>query len=198
MDLAGAIPYVTSGLSLIAFVVAALFYSYRARLRQRTSIILSAPKDQRIAAIEATADFLKIDTSGLSGKSKETIILRQLEIRSRRDQMMFVVALVVAILLGLMAVITISNQGGNQAAASANQTQVPSENTTITASYVVCIGEKAEMCPPNAVHLPCYSSVADWANKECKSFGETKLSSRSGNRCGYYTAQVTCVKSVAQ
>lgn len=69
------------------------------------------------------------------------------------------------------------------------------EETKITANYVVCVGQLPERCPPNSVHLSCGSSVAEWAARECKSFGQTKLDDVAGNMCGYYTAQVTCIKS---
>ncbi len=70
----------------------------------------------------------------------------------------------------------------------------PAEVQTVTASYIVCVGEHAQRCPQNSVHLYCGASVADWAKRECQTFSESRLSSVSGNRCGYYTAQVTCVK----
>lgn len=99
------IQYVTGGLSLVAFVVAALFYAYRASLKQRTDMILAAPPAQRVAAIERTADFLRFDTTALSEKQKERIILEQLKIRARRDQMAFAVALILAVLLAIIALV---------------------------------------------------------------------------------------------
>lgn len=65
---------------------------------------------------------------------------------------------------------------------------------TVTANYLVCIGEHGDRCPPNSVHLGCGDTVARWAKAECSSFGETKLDDVGGNKCGYYTAQVTCQK----
>ncbi len=38
-----AIPYIGTGLSLVAFVVAAITFAYRSRLQQRAEIIKSAP-----------------------------------------------------------------------------------------------------------------------------------------------------------
>ncbi len=221
MNLASAIPYVTGGLSLVAFVVAALFYGYRARLRQRTEIILAAPKGERVAAIDATADFLRIDTANLSSKQKETVILRQLDMRAKRDQMMFVIAIILAVILGFIAITAMLVRGGSEAADSADggskkdssakadppavpaspappAVVAPPAPTTITTNYVVCVGELADQCPQNSVHLSCGSAVADWAKKECSTYGETKLDDVSGNHCGYYTAQVTCQKAISK
>jgi hypothetical protein len=104
LNLTIGIQYITGGLSLVAFIVAALFYAYHARLKQRTDMILAAPPNQRLAAIDGTADFLRVETSALSDKQKEKIIFRQLEMRGRRDQMLFVASLVLA---GLLAIISL-------------------------------------------------------------------------------------------
>jgi hypothetical protein len=60
-----AIQYVGSGLSLIAFVAAAVVFGYRARLKQRAEIIKSAPEKERLEAIAAIAEFFRVDLSGL-------------------------------------------------------------------------------------------------------------------------------------
>jgi hypothetical protein len=61
-----------------------------------------------------------------------------------------------------------------------------------TASYTVCVGELANRCPAGSVVLGCGSSVETWAQAQCKSINVTKLSDTSGNRCGYYVANVSC------
>lgn len=66
--------------------------------------------------------------------------------------------------------------------------------TTATTEFNVCIGEYPEHCPPGAVHLYCGSSVEAWATSQCAKFSATRLSDISGNKCGYYTARVTCQK----
>jgi hypothetical protein len=66
MSMWGALQYVGTGLSLVAFVVAAIFLAYRARLTQRAEIIRSAPEQQRLEAIATTAEFFRVDVSGLT------------------------------------------------------------------------------------------------------------------------------------
>jgi hypothetical protein len=72
-----AIQYVGSGLSLIAFIVAAGTYAYLAKLRQRARIISSASEKEKIAAINATADRFQLDLSGLNNKEKKRSLLQR-------------------------------------------------------------------------------------------------------------------------
>jgi hypothetical protein len=72
------------------------------------------------------------------------------------------------------------------------------ETSTVVTNYVVCVGEYQNRCPPNSVYLYCGASVPDWAKNECRTFGVTRLNDVPGNKCGYYTAQVTCTRSVSR
>jgi hypothetical protein len=100
-------PQIGTGLSLVAFVVAVGLYAYRARLKQRASVIAKMPARDRLAAIDATAEFLRVDVSGLSEKDKHDIVVRQLAIRARRELMLAGIAIAVALLLGAVAIISI-------------------------------------------------------------------------------------------
>jgi hypothetical protein len=100
-------PQIGTGLSLVAFVVAVGLYAYRARLKQRASVIAKMPARDRLAAIDATAEFLRVDVSGLSDKDKHDIVVRQLAIRARRELMLAGIAVAVALLLGAVAIISI-------------------------------------------------------------------------------------------
>jgi hypothetical protein len=56
MNAWGALQYVSSGLSLVAFGIAAILLAYRARLAHRAEIIKSAPETDRLDAIAITAE----------------------------------------------------------------------------------------------------------------------------------------------
>ena len=101
------VPQIGTGLSLVAFVVAAGLYAYRARLKQRASVIAKMPARDRLAAIDATAEFLRVDVSGLSETDKHDIVVRQLAIRARRELMLAGIAVAIAALLGAVAIIAI-------------------------------------------------------------------------------------------
>jgi hypothetical protein len=100
-------PQIGTGLSLVAFIVAAGLYAYRARLKQRASVIAKMPPRDRLAAIDSTAEFLRVDVSGLSEKAKHDIVIRQIGIRARRELLLAGIALLIAVLLGAIAIIAI-------------------------------------------------------------------------------------------
>lgn len=107
MDILEALKYVGSGLSLVAFVVAAVLLAYRARLTNCAEIIKSAPEPERLEAIATTAEFFRVDVAGLPPEQQREIALKQIQARTRRDLMLASVMLVVAVLLAIVAVIAI-------------------------------------------------------------------------------------------
>jgi tetratricopeptide (TPR) repeat protein len=112
MDIWGALQYVGTGLSLVAFVVAAILFAYRARLKNRAEIIKSAPEKERLEAIAATAEFFRVDVSGLSRAQQQDIVLTQIHARARRDLLLGVVTLIVAVLLAIVATVAILTSKG--------------------------------------------------------------------------------------
>ena len=99
------VPSITGGLSLIAFVVAAISLAYRYRLKQRRALILTARPEDRLRVIQAEAEFFQIDTTNLGNAAKEQIILQQLRIRAERERMIFIFSIIVAFLLGIIALL---------------------------------------------------------------------------------------------
>jgi tetratricopeptide (TPR) repeat protein len=102
-----ALQYVGTGLSLVAFAVAAILLAYRARLTQRAEIIKSASEQERLEAIATTAEFFRVDVSGLTRAQQQDIALTQIHARARRDLLLAGVSLVVAILLAAIAMTAI-------------------------------------------------------------------------------------------
>jgi hypothetical protein len=125
-----AVAYVGSGLSLIAFVVAALLHGYRSRLLARQSIINSAPQDKRVDAILATADTFKIDISGLSARQQTAVIIAEISRRSERDKWNAQIFVAFGILLSAVAIVSIlisnhANLSDNQLPEKILPTKVP-------------------------------------------------------------------------
>jgi tetratricopeptide (TPR) repeat protein len=108
-----ALPYVGTGLSLVAFAVAAILLAYRARLAQRAEIIRSAPEQERLEAIATTAEFFRVDVSALTRAQQQDIALTQIRARARRDLLLAGVSSVVAILLAAIAIAAISKPAVN-------------------------------------------------------------------------------------
>src|SRR3981189_834215 len=107
MDIWQALQYVGTGLSLVAFIVAALLLAYRARLTHRAEVIKSAPEKERLEAIATTAEFFRVDVSGLTRAQQQDIALTQIHARARRDLLLAGVSLAVAILLAGIAMAAI-------------------------------------------------------------------------------------------
>jgi tetratricopeptide (TPR) repeat protein len=103
----GALHYVETGLSLVAFVVAAILWAYRARLTHRAKIIKSAPEQDRLEAITATAEFFRVDVSGLTRAQQTDIVLAQIDARARRHFLWAVVSLVVFVSLAAITMVSI-------------------------------------------------------------------------------------------
>jgi hypothetical protein len=129
MEIVGALQYVGTGLSLVAFVVAAILFAYRARLTNRAEIINSAPEKERLEAIAATAEFFRVDVSGLSRPQQQDIVLRQIDARARRDLLLAGVSLAVAILLAAIAAIWASKPVGPATVVNPSEPGRPSVQT---------------------------------------------------------------------
>jgi exopolysaccharide biosynthesis protein len=139
MNAWSSIQYVGTGLGLVAFVVAALLYAYRARLRQRAEIIKSAPATERLAAIESTAELFRVDLTGLSASQRQAIVLAQIEIRARRELLFAGLALVTAVLLAAVSIVTIV-QNGSRVDPSQPRVADPSDQPA-SSSLAVNIGD---------------------------------------------------------
>ena len=71
------------------------------------------------------------------------------------------------------------------------------EAPTLTAMFKVCRGEFENQCGPHDVFVGCGDPVA-WATNACIKFGQTLLSSRGGNHCGYSVTNFSCTQKVPQ
>jgi len=110
-----AVQYVGGGLSLVAFVVAAIFYSYREWLRGEADKIRSAPVEDRLKAIAAVSNFFVVDVSHLPIEEQAKIVLVQIHLRSRRDILICISFISIAAICGAIAIlsITYNSQGAS-------------------------------------------------------------------------------------
>lgn len=103
MGVLEALKYVGTGLSLVAFAIAAILLAYRARLTHRTEIIKSAPEKDRLRAIATTAEFFRVDVSNLTRAQQHDIVLAQIQARARRELLWAGTFLAAAVLLAAVA-----------------------------------------------------------------------------------------------
>jgi len=99
-----AITYVTSGITLAAFLAAVVTLMYRRWLLQKERLIKSVPESERAALVQKTIEFFDIDTSGLSRAEKYNLALRQIEERARRFKTIATVVVIIALLGTAIAV----------------------------------------------------------------------------------------------
>jgi hypothetical protein len=98
---------VGSGLSLIAFVVAASLAAYLAKLRTQEKIINSAPADQRVEAIAAAAETFRIDVPTLSAREQTEIVLAEIARKSKKDLFNFLIWVALGLILAAIAFVAI-------------------------------------------------------------------------------------------
>src|SRR5262249_38499472 len=96
----GAIQYVTGGLTLVAFIVAAAASVYVARIRSRERTIKTVTDKNRADAVQEVLQFFKIDTRNLTKAHQYQLALEQIRSRERR----YVIAASLVGLLGLVFV----------------------------------------------------------------------------------------------
>jgi hypothetical protein len=112
------IQYVTSGLTLIAFVAALAFNAYRLQLKNASKNLSEIPKDQRVQALATQAEMLHIDTQRgqLSGAALERFVLEQLRLKELRNRTFAWVAVVMTLLLAIVAIFAIVEARPSQTA----------------------------------------------------------------------------------
>lgn len=98
-----AIKYVSSGVTLLAFIAAIVFAIYRRSLLSRERLIELAPAAERARLVKSTLhEFFDVDTNSLSEDHAYQLALEQIHARSRRYLINAVVVL--AIFAGSAAV----------------------------------------------------------------------------------------------
>lgn len=97
-----ALQYVTSGLTLVAFLSVITLAIYRSRLRSREALIRSAPEDKRSELVKSTLqEFFNINTADLTKEQAYRLEIEQIHARSRR----FAISATLIALLGLFTLL---------------------------------------------------------------------------------------------
>lgn len=102
-----AIPYVTSGLTLVAFLAAAIAYVWRANLKSAEKRIESAPAEDRQQIIETIAEWIGVDLGDIPKNQRTAIVLKQLEIKGDRQKQIFAFAVIGSLLFFILSAIVV-------------------------------------------------------------------------------------------
>jgi hypothetical protein len=93
-----AIAYVSSGVTLAAFIFALAAWIYRAKILEKERLIRSAPDSARSELIEHTLEFFSVDTSGLTRRQKYDLALHQIHARAARFRTTAIAIIIIALL----------------------------------------------------------------------------------------------------
>ncbi|MEH3125552.1 hypothetical protein [Agrobacterium cavarae] len=102
-----AIPYVTSGLTLVAFIAATIAYVWRANLKSAERRIESAPAENRQQVIETVAEWIGVDLQHIPQSQRAAIVLKQLELKADRQRQLFALAVIGSVLFFILSAIVV-------------------------------------------------------------------------------------------
>ena len=97
---------ITTPLALIAFIMAAALYAYRAYLVQRRRMIAGLPANDQLSAIEATLTRFRVDTTNMTSVAKRDLALAQIRAQAQR---FLIGAIVICILAVIAAAVSIAS-----------------------------------------------------------------------------------------
>jgi hypothetical protein len=103
-----AITQVTTGFTLVAFIVSVVAWVYRSRLLYRARLIESTPESERAALVERALDLLLLDSTGLTREQKYVLARQQIAARERRVRTAAIVGSLIAVLLAALGAYAIA------------------------------------------------------------------------------------------
>jgi hypothetical protein len=104
----GALAYVSSGVTLIAFISAVIAWSYKLKSTERERLVRTTPKEQRASIVQDVLEFFHVDPSGLTQERQYQIAIEQIHARAKRFQIAAVVVCFLAVIAGGVTVYAIA------------------------------------------------------------------------------------------
>jgi len=98
-----AIGYVSSGLTLAAFLAAAAVTILRRQLVHKEKLITSAPENERASLVESALNSYSIETKNLTKQQRYELLLEQIKQRERRFKITAFVIIISAVLFTALA-----------------------------------------------------------------------------------------------
>lgn len=70
----------------------------------------------------------------------------------------------------------------------------PKPDLSVEVKFSICMGQRRERCPSDAIHLPCGSNPEEQAARRCEKLRHamTRVRSEAGGACGYNVYDVVC------
>jgi hypothetical protein len=121
-----AIKYVSSGLTLVAFILAAAAWTYKGTSERTLSLIETAKEVDRSQLIRSALEVVDVDTAGLSNAQRYELTIALIRARAERFRITAAVVCVLALILAAVSVYAISRTN----LAAALSTPPPNEHVT--------------------------------------------------------------------
>lgn len=119
------IQYVTTGLTLIAFLVSVIAWTYKSKSEERERLIKTAPDDKRGDLVQSALEFFNINTSGLTKADQYKLALVQIHARAQRFRITAIVVCILAVILATVSAYAISKTSAKE---NKNPEGQPNEN----------------------------------------------------------------------
>lgn len=103
-----AIRFVTSGITLLAFLAALGAWVYRQKILQKEKLIQSASEKERGRLVAATLEFFAVETGKLKRDQQFELALEQIRNRARRSLNAALLTALAFIIFGILALVAIS------------------------------------------------------------------------------------------
>jgi hypothetical protein len=179
------IGYVTSGLTLVAFIVAAAIWAYRRTLLQKERLIRQAPESDRGRLVENALEFFDVDTSGLTKNEKYQLAVQQIKERAIRYKINAFVIVTIAFLATGVSIFALWRSSNNPEPGS-----MPGPVTTkpTTGNYLDVSGEWSGIATDNDDNDKWLYKLSLSQNQN-RVDGKVSISELSGERYAVYELQ---------
>ena len=118
-----AIAYVSSGLTLTAFLAAVAAWVYKNKSEEKERLLRAAPQSQRAKLVEQALESFHVDTSGLTKQQQYDLAVQQIQARSQRFRWTAIVVVLLVLIAATVAVYAIDRIAAPNLKPSLEQTQ---------------------------------------------------------------------------
>ena len=126
-----AIAYVSSGITLAAFLGALAAWIYSKKSEEKARLIEVAPEAERALLVQDALEFFHVDTGGLTRDQRYQLAITQIKARADRFKASLVVVIIVAILAAAVSTYAISRiPASSNSAVEPMAMPIPTQPTT--------------------------------------------------------------------
>ena len=118
-----AIAYVSSGLTLAAFLAAVVAWVYKHQSEEKERLLRAAPQSQRAKLVEQALESFHVDTSSLTKAQQYNLAVQQIQARAQRFRWTAIVVVILVLIAATVAVYAIDRIAAPRLELSQEQTK---------------------------------------------------------------------------